>query len=237
VTATASRGRDPLGILAPPPYDLGAATAHLADRDPRLGALIAAVGPCRLAIRPLSPFHVLLRSIVYQQLAGKAATAIFARVCAGFGDRRLPRAREVAAASMERLRAAGLSRNKALAVKDLAEKALGGVVPARSRLLRLEDEAIVARLVAVRGVGRWTVEMLLIFGLGRPDVLPLDDYGVRKGFQSAYGRRSLPTPRQLARQGEGWRPYRSVASWYLWRAAEAAGPARRRRGGRRAAGR
>jgi DNA-3-methyladenine glycosylase II len=220
--------RDPLGALVAPPFDLAAAVVALERSDPRLAELMARVGPCRLAIRPLSPFHILLRSIVYQQLAGKAAAAIFGRVCAAFGDGRLPRPREIVAAPFELLRGAGLSRGKALAVQDLAEKTLAGLVPARSRLARLDDQAVVERLVAVRGVGRWTVEMLLIFGLGRPDVLPLDDYGVRKGFQSAFGKRSLPTPRQLARHGERWRPYRSVASWYLWRAAEAAGPVRRK---------
>jgi DNA-3-methyladenine glycosylase II len=221
--------RDPLGALVAPPFDLAAAVVALERADPRLAELMARVGPCRLAMRPLSPFHILLRSIVYQQLAGKAAAAIFGRVCAAFSSARLPRPGDVVAAPMEVLRGAGLSQGKALAVKDLAEKTLAGLVPQRSRLARLDDEAIVERLVAVRGVGRWTVEMLLIFGLGRPDVLPLDDYGVRKGFQSTFGKRSLPTPRQLARHGERWRPYRSVASWYLWRAAEAAGPLRQSR--------
>lgn len=227
--ASPAVARDPLGRLAPPPYDLGEATAWLVRADPRLGELVERVGECRLAIRPLAPFHILLRSIVYQQLAGKAAAAIFGRVCAAFGGGRLPRPAEVVAAPMEILRAAGLSQGKALAVKDLAAKTLSGVVPMRSRLARLDDDAVVERLVAVRGVGRWTVEMLLIFGLGRPDVLPGDDYGVRKGFQAAFGKRSLPAPRQLLRHGERWRPYRSVAAWYLWRAAEAAGPARKKR--------
>jgi DNA-3-methyladenine glycosylase II len=208
--------------MSAPPYDREAAAAHLAGRDPRLGELLARVGPCRLEVYPRhSPYEFLCESIAYQQLNGKAAATIFGRLCALFGRRsRAPRPLEVDGAGIERLRSAGLSRAKSLAIKDLAAKTLAGVVPSRAHLARLDDEAIVERLIAVRGVGRWTVEMFLIFGLGRPDVLPVDDFGVRKGFQRAFRKRQPPAPKDLLAWGERWRPYRSVASWYLWRAAE-----------------
>ena len=209
--------------MSSPPYDLAAARRHLASRDARLGELLERVGECRLEIHPRhSPYEFLCESIAYQQLNGKAAATIFGRFCGLFGKRsRAPRPSDVLAAPFESLRGAGLSRAKTLAIKDLAEKTLAGVVPGRAALSRLEDDVIVERLTAVRGVGRWTVEMFLIFGLGRADVLPLGDYGVRKGFQRAFRKRQPPTPQQLAAWGERWRPYRSVASWYLWRAAEA----------------
>jgi len=208
----------------PPPYDLEGAVTHLVRADPRLAPVIERVGPCGLRIQRLaSPFEALLESIVYQQLHGKAAATIFARLCALFDSGGAPRPHDLAAAPIERLRTAGLSQAKALAVKDLAAKQLAGRVPTRSRLARLDDDAIVARLTEVRGIGRWTVEMLLIFGLGRPDILPLDDYGVRKGYARAFRKRELPTPRVLLAHGERWRPYRSVASWYLWRMAETPG--------------
>jgi 3-methyladenine DNA glycosylase/8-oxoguanine DNA glycosylase len=208
--------------MSAPPYDRQAAVAHLAGRDSRLGELLERVGPCRLEIYPRhSPYEFLCESIAYQQLNGKAAATIFGRFCGLFGRRsRAPRPPDVDAASIELLRSAGLSQAKSLAIKDLAAKTIAGVVPGRARLARLDDEAVVERLIAVRGIGRWTVEMFLIFGLGRPDVLPVDDYGVRKGFQRAYRKRQPPTPKQLTAWGERWRPYRSVASWYLWRAAE-----------------
>lgn len=205
--------------LHPPPYDLEQAVVHLRARDVRLGELIERVGPCGLGVRRLhSPFESLLRAIVHQQLHGSAAEAIHRRLLSLYGRRPHPAA--VAATPLDRLRAVGLSQAKARAVVDLAEKTVAGVVPGRAALRRLTDESIVERLTAVRGVGRWTVEMLLLFGLGRPDVLPVGDYGVRQGFALAYRKRRLPTPRELQRQGERWRPYRSVASWYLWRAVE-----------------
>lgn len=192
---------------------------HLREKDRRLARFIERAGPCAMPLRSTpSPFSALLRSIVYQQLAGRAAAAIHGRVLEIWGGH--PRPRDVSATPIERLRAAGLSQAKATAVLDLAAKAEAGVVPTRSRLLRLGDEAIVERLTQVRGVGRWTVEMLLIFDLGRLDVLPIDDYGVRKGFGNLYRKGELPTPKELAAYGERWRPYRSVASWYLWRAAD-----------------
>jgi 3-methyladenine DNA glycosylase/8-oxoguanine DNA glycosylase len=193
---------------------------HLRARDKRLGRFIDRYGSCEMPWRRMpSPFSALLRAIVFQQLAGKAAEAIHGRVLGLWGGRHA-RPNEVHGTPIEKLRAAGLSQAKALAVLDLSAKAIDGVVTTRSRLLRLSDEAVIERLTAVRGVGRWTVEMLLMFDLGRLDVLPTDDYGVRKGFGSLYRKGELPTPKELAAHGERWRPYRSVASWYLWRAAE-----------------
>ncbi len=203
----------------PLPYDLDLAVSHLRSADPRLAALIERVGPCRLTLRDgLTPFESLLQAVVYQQLHGKAAAAIHGRLLALYGRRARPRA--VAATSLERLRSVGLSQAKARAVLDLAQKAVAGVVPGRAALGRLQDEAIVERLTVVRGIGRWTVEMLLLFTLGRPDVLPVGDFGVRKGVALAYRKRRLPTPGELERHGERWRPYRSVASWYLWRSVD-----------------
>jgi 3-methyladenine DNA glycosylase/8-oxoguanine DNA glycosylase len=205
----------------PLPFDLEDATRVLRDRDPRLAQVIDAHGPCRIDANGAgTPFAALAESIAYQQLTGKAAATIYGRVLALYRPRRVLRPDDVLATSDERLREAGLSRAKVLAVKDLAQKTVDGVVPSWAALRRLDDEEIVARITTVRGVGRWTVEMLLIFHLGRPDVLPVSDYGVRKGFQRTFRKRALPTPKELMKHGERWRPYRSVASWYLWRALE-----------------
>jgi len=204
-----------------PPFDLEAACAHVARRDRSLAKVIRVVGPCALEISTRrSPYDALFRSIVYQQLSGQAAATIYARVCKLFGSSRCPRPAAICDASNELLRSAGLSRNKAESVRDLARRALDGSIPSRSRTEKLSDDELVERLTEVRGVGRWTVEMFLIFTLGRPDVLPVDDYGVKKGFAQAYGRRILPKPKELADHGERWRPYRTIASWYLWRANE-----------------
>jgi len=201
------------------PFDPVAATDHIKARDRRLAKLIERVGPFRLRPAELqSPFEALLESIVYQQLTGKVAAVILARVVALFKPRRFPRPADVAAMPEEKLRSAGLSRAKTAAIKDLAEKALDGTVPASARALeKLSDAEIVERLTAVRGIGPWTVEMLLIFRLARPDVLPATDYGVRKGFAQVRGLKDLPSPKELLAFGERWRPYRTVASWYLWR--------------------
>jgi DNA-3-methyladenine glycosylase II len=208
--------------MTKPPFDLDAACAHLARRDRTLGRMMREVGPCRLEIAARqSPYEAIFESIVYQQLSGKAAATIHARVCKALGARRCPKPATVADASFDLMRSAGLSRNKAEALKDLARHALAGSIPTRAKAERLADDEIVESLTAVRGVGRWTVEMFLIFTLGRPDVLPVDDYGVKKGFAQTYGRRVLPKPKELAEHGELWRPYRSVASWYLWRANDA----------------
>jgi DNA-3-methyladenine glycosylase II len=167
------------------------------------------------------PFDALAESIAYQQLTGKAAATIFARVRALYPKRKWLDPKQLLATPDETLRAAGLSRAKTAALKDLAAKTIDGTVPSGRALVRMTDDEIITRLTTVRGIGRWTVEMLLLFDLGRPDVWPVDDYGVRKGFAKTFGRRKLPTPKQLMKLGEKWRPYRSVAAWYFWRALDA----------------
>ena len=170
----------------------------------------------------IRPFDALAESIAYQQLSGKAAATIFGRVRALYPKRKWLDPEQLLATPDETLRAAGLSRAKTAALKDLAAKTIDGTVPAGRALIRMSDDEIITRLTAVRGIGRWTVEMLLLFDLGRPDVWPVDDYGVRKGFAKTFGRRKLPTPKQLMKFGEKWRPYRSVAAWYFWRALDTA---------------
>jgi len=205
------------------PVDLQLAERHLAASDPKLAALIARVGPCRLQVEGLaSPFAALVEAIVYQQLTGKAAQTIHGRLVGLFPQRRVSPQR-LLATHPRRLRSAGLSRAKVLALKDLAAKTLEKVVPPLRILRAMPDEEIIARLTAVRGVGRWTAEMLLIFRLGRPDVWPATDYGVRKGYARVFSRGRLPSPKLLDQRGERWRPYRTVAAWYLWRAAETPG--------------
>ena len=202
-------------------FDLRAAEKALRTADPKLSALIERIGPCCLEPEAgQSPFAALAESIAYQQLTGKAAATIFSRVLALYRPKRFPRPQDILSTEDAALRGAGLSRSKVTAVKDLAKKTLDGTVPSLTKLRTLDDEEIVRRLTAVRGVGRWTVEMLLIFRLGRPDVLPANDYGVQKGFRRAFRTRAHPTPAQVLRRGERWRPYRTVASWYLWRAAD-----------------
>lgn len=201
-------------------YDPQEAVKYLASVDPTMGQLIERAGAFNMEIRHLSnPFEALARNIIYQQLHGKAAAAIHQRVLALFGNNKLD-PQDILQASDESLRGAGLSAAKLIALKDLAAKTLDGTVPVLARLRRMEDEEIIERLTKVRGIGRWTVEMLLIFRLGRPDVLPIGDYAVRKGFSLAYGLKELPKPKELVQYGERWRPLRSVASWYLWRANE-----------------
>jgi 3-methyladenine DNA glycosylase/8-oxoguanine DNA glycosylase len=203
------------------PFDRKTAVRHLRRVDPVLGELIGRVGPFSLQIAPLkTPFAALARSITYQQLSGKAAATIFGRVQALFPKREELIAQDIANAEETALRGAGLSRNKVLALKDLAAKCLDGTVPTLEALEQLSDEEIIERLIVVRGVGRWTAEMVLMFRLGRPDILPVDDLGVRKGFMLTYKKRKLPTAEQLERHARIWRPYRSVASWYMWRAVE-----------------
>ena len=189
--------------------------------DPKLAKVIRSVGPCSLkAPRTFSVFGALLQSIVYQQLAGRAAAAILGRVHAALGPGSIPTPERVVGLPDSVLREAGLSRSKLAAIRDLAEKTLAGQVPTLAQLRRMSDEEIIEKLIPIRGVGRWTVEMLLIFRLGRPDVLPVTDYGVRKGFGLVFQKGRLPTTAQMVRRGERWRPFRSVASWYLWRALE-----------------
>ena len=192
---------------------------YLAGTDPRFAELIARSRRYEIKILPaINPFDALAESIAYQQLSGKAAATIFGRVRALYPKRKWLDPEQLLATPDETLRAAGLSRAKTAALKDLAAKTIDGTVPAGRALIRMSDDEIITRLTAVRGIGRWTVEMLLLFDLGRPDVWPVDDYGVRKGFAKTFGRRKLPTPKQLMKLGEKWRPYRSVAAWYFWRA-------------------
>lgn len=209
---------------------------HLAAVDPVMARLVSAVGSYGLVPKAAdAPFQHLARAITYQQLNGIAAGTIFARLVALFdADATPPRSnatREVDATHFPTpaqllalpdaaLRAAGYSAAKCAALKDLAAKALDGTVPDTATLLPLDNEAIIARLTAVRGIGRWTVEMMLMFQLGRPDILPIDDFGVRNGFRLAYGLRKLPAPRALAAYGARWAPHRSAAAWYLWRACD-----------------
>jgi len=194
---------------------------HLSRADPVLAELMRAVGPFRLAPEgDCHPFQTLARAIAHQQLNGIAANTILGRLVNSCGAGVFPTPQQVLAASVETLRSAGFSFAKIAALRDLAEKTIAAVVPDAAVLLELSDEEIITRLTQVRGIGRWTVEMLLVFQLGRPDVLPVDDFGVRSGFQAAYGLRRLPRPQALAAWGERWKPYRTTAAWYLWRAME-----------------
>jgi 3-methyladenine DNA glycosylase/8-oxoguanine DNA glycosylase len=192
---------------------------HLSASDKRLAALIARSH--RYNIEPnlsVRPFDALAESIAYQQLSGKAAATIWKRVRAIFPKRKFLDPRLLLETPDEKLRAAGLSRSKVAALKDLAAKTIEGTVPTGRALAKMTDDEIIERLIQMRGIGRWTAEMLLLFDLGRPDVWPVHDYGVRKGFAKVFGKRKLPTPKQLLKHGEKWRPYRSVAAWYFWRA-------------------
>ncbi len=203
-------------------FDPAAALEHLRAVDPTLARLFDAVGPFRMRLdRTPNVFMALAEAIVYQQLNGRAAATIFARLCALFPRGHAgPNAEQILRATGAKLRSAGLSRSKMLSLRDLARKAVDGKIPTLGEVHRMEDEAIIERLTEVRGIGRWTVEMLLIFRLGRPDVLPVDDYGVRKGFAIAFRKRKLPHPKDLQKYGARWQPYRTVVSWYLWRATD-----------------
>jgi DNA-3-methyladenine glycosylase II len=196
--------------------------AHLTRTDPILGRVIRAAGPLRLDIGDHEPFQALAHAIAHQQLNGIAANTILTRLVIACGKNDFPTPQAILDASTATVRGAGFSFAKVAALKDLAAKTLAAVVPDRNTLAALDDAAIIERLTQVRGVGRWTVEMLLMFQLGRPDVLPVDDFGVRAGFRAAYGLTRLPKPKVLALWGERWKPYRSAAAWYLWRALELA---------------
>lgn len=218
------------------PYDPEEAVAALSAADPKLARLIERAGPLTLRLREKqSPFESLLQAIIYQQLHGKAAATIHRRLLESFaevnGPGVHPDPEQLLEAPNEQLRAAGLSHNKSLAIRDLAAKTIDGTVPTLARIKRMSDEEIIAHLTQVRGIGRWTVEMMLIFRLGRPDVLPLDDYGVRKGFALTFqGLKPetkvtpalLPTKAQMERRARKWKPWRSVASWYMYRACDLA---------------
>jgi DNA-3-methyladenine glycosylase II len=230
----------------PPRYDLALACRELSAADTKLARLIARASPCTLRLASAqSPFEALVESIVYQQLHGKAAATIHRRLLEGFapicgtarnGDPLHFSAQHLIDCPNEQLRAAGLSHNKSLALRDLAAKTIDGTVPTLAQIRRMTDGAIIEHLTQVRGIGRWTVEMLLIFRLGRPDVLPVSDYGVRKGFALTFGTLKppkgggpvkvtpldLPKPAQMEKRARKWHPWCSVASWYLWRACDLA---------------
>ncbi len=227
-----------------PAYDSALALQELSQADPKLRRLIERAGPFTLKLASsLSPFEALLESIIFQQLHGKAAAAIHARLLRSFAEPGTsaggdltplaphPTAQHLLDAPNEQLRQAGLSHNKALAIRDLAAKTLDGTVPTLARIRRMTDADIIAHLTQVRGIGRWTVEMFLIFRLGRPDILPTSDYGVRKGFALTFGKlkpadkvtpADLPKPDTMEKRARTWHPWCSVASWYLWRACDLA---------------
>jgi len=234
------------------PFDHRAAIAHLSKVDRRLRRLIEKIRAKSVEFqlnleREQTPYESLLRAIVYQSISSKAARVIFERVKALGIPRRAagaaPQTNSIAAAPQSvrcptpqelllfrkpALRKAGLSFAKIAAVRDLAQKTIEGVVPTLEEAHKMSDQELVDRLISVRGVGAWTVEMFLIFRLGRPDVLPIHDYGVQKGFAITYGKKAIPKPRELAKFGERWRPYRTVASWYMWRAIDHAGKSARK---------
>lgn len=210
--------------------DWAVACRALSQADPALGAVIARVGGTGFPPnRRVTAFEALAHSIVYQQLSGKAAATIFGRFRALFAGREFPDPEGVLAMPHRALRSAGLSEAKARAIRDLAQHAKSGTIPSVDQLRRMAPDEVVELLTVVRGVGRWTVEMLLLFRLGHPDVLPAHDLGIRKGLARISKRRELPEPEAVTRRGERWRPYRSVASWYLWRATELPRAATRRR--------
>jgi DNA-3-methyladenine glycosylase II len=205
-------------------FDLAEALRFLAERDEFLKPLIDQAPPFELdLVRTLSPYEALVEAITYQSISGKAAATIFGRVTALARNGGVPTPEEMLKLRKPALRKAGLSGAKILAMKDLARKTISGVVPTLDQARTMSDEELVERLVSVRGIGIWTVEMFLIFRLGRPDVLPIHDLGVKKGWSVTYGKKHMPAPRELLAFGERWRPYRSVASWYMWRAFERAG--------------
>jgi 3-methyladenine DNA glycosylase/8-oxoguanine DNA glycosylase len=217
MTATTVRREKADGAALPFDWDEG--LGHLRARDRTLGRLIDRSRPVRLELaHTQSLFHALAESIVYQQLSGKAAATIFGRVRAIYAPSRFPTPATLAATPPARLRAAGLSNAKTAAMLDLAQRTGCGELPTLAQVRRLSDDDLVERLTIVRGIGPWTVHMLLIFRLGRPDVLPVADYGVRKGFALTYRKKDLPTATELTAYAERWRPYRTLASWYMWRA-------------------
>jgi DNA-3-methyladenine glycosylase II len=225
----------PLASPRTPRYDIALALKELAAADPKLGRLIERAGPFTLKVASTSsPFEALTESIIYQQLHGKAAASIHRKLLESFypvtGNGHFA-AEHLLDCPNEQLRAAGLSHNKSLALRDLAAKTIDGTVPTLARIRRMSDEAIIEHLTQVRGIGRWTVEMMLMFRLGRPDVLPVSDYGVRKGFALTFQNLKasqkvtpdlLPKADVMERRAKKWAPWRSVASWYMWRACDLA---------------
>ncbi len=226
----------PISSPRAPRYDSAAAIAHLSAADPKLARLIQRAGPFTLRVASAqSPFEALVEAIIYQQLHGKAAATIHRRMLDGFADvsgpGAHPSAQDLLDCPNEQLRAAGLSKNKMLALRDLAAKTIDGTVPTLQQIRRMPDEDIISHLTQVRGIGRWTVEMLLMFRLGRPDVFPVSDYGIRKGFALTFqGLKptkkvepsDLPDAETMHRRGKKWAPWRSIAAWYMWRACDLA---------------
>ena len=208
----------------PLPFDHVEARAHLSRTDKRLAGLIERVGTFQFKLDECdSVYESLLEAIMHQSIAGKAAQAIFARIKALGTNGNCPTPEELLRVPTRRLRKCGLSKAKVAAVRDLAQKTIEGVVPTLEQAQKMADQELVDRLISVRGIGAWTVEMFLIFRLGRPDVLPIHDYGVQKGYALTYRKRKIPRPQELLKFGERWRPYRTVASWYMWRAVQLAG--------------
>jgi DNA-3-methyladenine glycosylase II len=206
------------------------ALRYLRRCDPVMAQLIRRAGPCEIKPeRGVGPYEALVQAVAHQQLTGKAAKTILGRFYALYGGGGCPEPARLVETADEALRGCGFSRAKSAALKDIAAKTLDGTIPPRRALARMKNESIIERLVEARGVGRWTVEMFLMFTLGRPDVLPVDDYGIRLGYKIAYGKRTLPKPKSLAKHGEVWAPYRTTASWYLWRAVDMERETRKRR--------
>ena len=206
-----------LADLSPEAYH--EATQHLAALDPDWSRHIAAIGPCLHQATPgREPYEALVRAIAYQQLHARAAEAILGRLLVLFPADDFPQPEQLLAVTPETLRACGFSASKLVTVQGIAQATLEGLVPTREQALTMADEALIERLVALRGVGRWTVEMLLIYSLGRSDILPVDDFGVREGYRRLKGLETAPTPAQMRSLGGAWRPFRTVAAWYLWRA-------------------
>ena len=200
-----------------------AALEHLSAADPVMARLIREIGPCQLEPETWrSPFQSLVQAVAHQQLNGTAAETILTRFKKLVPGRKFPRPEDLASVTDEQIRACGFSFAKIRAIRDIAEKTLSGIVPTARQIVKMSDDEIIERLTEVRGVGRWTVEMLLIFQLGRTDVLPVDDFGVRNGFRIAYKKRAMPKPKALLAHGRRWRPHGTTAAWYLWRAADAA---------------
>lgn len=206
------------------PFELDIAVKHLCACDEKMEALIADLRPFEIDLHNThSPYEVLIRAICYQSITRKAASAIYGRIKQLGQNGHPPSPEQMLKLPSSKLRKAGLSAAKAKSMKDLAKKTVLGIVPTHDEALKLPDQELVQRLISVRGIGAWTVEMFLIFRLGRPDVLPIHDLGVKKGWSVVYGKKHMPTPKELLKFGERWRPYRTIASWYMWRAFERAG--------------
>lgn len=202
-------------------FDWAKAARHISRRDKKIGNVIRAHGAAPMVIkRHRTPFMALMRAIIFQQLSGKAAGAIHGRVLELFPDRRQVTPARLLELSDKQIRGAGVSGNKMRSLRDLAQRSIDGEIPGFAKLQRMNDAEIIQRLTRVRGIGKWTVEMLLMFQLGCPDVLPVDDLGVRKGFAVAHGMEKMPTPKELETLAQSWRPYATVGSWYCWRALE-----------------